>query len=347
MSRAAHMQRRSGRRGARPDRARRAPRKRTPRTPYEEAERRADQQVRALREVGVFLLVMLLLSFVARGAAFWVGLFWGCAVLKHVSRAFIEPELRQRWIDREVGKRLDGEVRAHRRQVEDEHSKHIEDLAAGVAHEIKNPITAAKGLVQQMGEDPGSSENVRYANVALNELNRVEKSISHLLRFAREPDFAFDQVPLEDVIDTALGALADRVEAEGIDLRVEIDSPGVLWADREKLRRVVLHLLANAFDAVAAVARPKVVLQAGQDLSGSEVWIRVRDNGPGIPTERIERIWSPFYTSKEDGAGLGLALTKKLVEGHGGQIELNSIGESGSEFLVVLPRERAETEPAR
>ncbi len=321
-------------------------RKRT-RTPYEEAEQRADRKVKVLGEVGVFLLVMLLLSVVARGAAFWVGLFWGCAVLRKVSRVFIEPELRQRWIDREVGHRLSSEVRAHRLQVEGEHSRHIEDLAAGVANEIQNPITAAKELVQQMGEDPASHENVEHANIALDELNRVEKSISHLLRFAREPEFAFNEVSLEEVIESALGALSDRVDAEGIDLRVEVDSPGVLWADREKLRRVVLHLLANAFDAVAAVPYPKVVLQAGHDLADSEVWIRVRDNGPGIPSEQIERIWSPFYSSKEEGAGMGLALTKKLVEGHGGQIELNRPGESGSEFLVVLPREQTPLESSR
>ena len=325
----------------------RSERKRARRTPYEEAERRADQRVKVLRELGVFLLTMLVLSLVARTAAFWVGLFWGCAVLRNVSRAFIEPELRQRWIDREVGHRLNREVRAHRRQVEGEHSRQVEDLAAGVAHEIRNPITAAKELVQQMGEDPSASENVDHANVALDELNRVEKSISHLLSFAREPEFAFDEVSLEDAIDSALGALADRVEAEGIDLRVEVDSPGVLWADRDKLRRVVLHLLANAFDAVAAVAYPKVVLQAGHDLANTEVWIRVRDNGPGIPAEQIERIWSPFYSSKQDGAGMGLALTKKLVEGHGGQIELNPAGQSGSEFLVVLPRDRTPMEPTR
>ena len=194
------------------------------------------------------------------------------------------------------------------------------------------------------GEDPTARENVDYASVALDELNRVEKSISHLLRFAREPDFAFDEVPLEEVIDSALATLSERVDSEGIDLRVEIDAPGVLWGDREKLRRVILHLLANAFDAVAAVTHPQVVLQAGHDLAGSEVWIRVRDNGPGIPAEQIERIWSPFYSSKEDGAGFGLALAKKLVEGHGGQIELNPSGRDGSEFLVVLPRERSEKE---
>lgn len=345
MSRAARAQRHGGRRQRR---SRDADRKRAPaRTPYQEAERRADRQLHALREVGVFLLVMLLLSFVARGAAFWVGIFWGYSVLRKVSRAFIEPELRQRWIDREVGKRLHHEVRAHRRQVEGEHSKHIEDLAAGVAHEISNPINAAKGLVQQMGEDPLATENVDFASVALDELNRVEKSISHLLRFAREPDFAFDEVPLEEVIESSLATLAERIDTEGIDLRVELDAPGVLWGDREKLRRVVLHLLANAFDAVAAVAHPKVVLQAGHDLAGSEVWIRVRDNGPGIPSEQIERIWSPFFSSKEDGAGFGLALTKKLVEGHGGQIELNRDRDEGSEFLVVLPRERGEKEVSR
>jgi len=306
----------------------------------DEIGRAADRRLGVIHETVRFLLVIGLLAIFFRPAAFWVGIFWGFGLMRRWSRVFIEPELRQRWIDREVHRRLDHEVGAHRRDLEGRHSRHIGELAADVAQEIRDPIHAATELVRRMGEDPASRGNVEHANIALEELGRVERSISHLLRFAREGDFEFEELDLEELIDSAVGAMEDRIHNEGITLRVELASPGRLFADRDKLRRVVVNLLGNAFDAVATVTRPEVLLEAGHDLAGSEVWIRVRDNGPGIPEERIERIWSPFYSSKQDGSGLGLAITKKLVEGHSGQIEVGAPREGGSEFIVILPRQR-------
>ena len=316
-------------------------------TPYEAAEHQADQQVKVMRDVATFLIAMIVIAIFSRGIAFWVGLFWGWAILRDVGRVFIEPSLRERWIEREVGHKLHHEVRAHRVEVEDAHSRHIEELAAGVAREIRNPITAAKELVQRMGEDPGSDHNVSHANVALEELGRVERSISHLLRFARESELRFEEVELEDVIGSAVAAIHDGARRAGVTIELDIDTPGPLRADRDKLRTVVVNLLSNALDAVADVAEPRIALTAGHDLAGSEVWIKVRDNGPGIPRAEIERIWSPFYSSKAAGQGLGLAVAKKLVEGHGGFIEFNDAAGTGSEFLVVLPRERASAEADR
>ncbi len=310
-------------------------------------EQEAERRVRVVRETVHFLIVIGVLALFFRPAAFWVGLFWGFGLAKKWSRLFIEPELRQRWIDREVHRRLDREVGAHRRDVEGQHSRSMGELAAGVAEEIRSPIHSAKALVQRMGEDPASHDNVDHAGVALEELGRVERSISHLLRFAREGDFRFEPVDLAALINDVVDSFDERVRSEGIAFRIELATPGKISADRDKLRRVIVNLIANAFDAVATVTRPEVLLEAGHDLAGAEVWIRVRDNGPGIPTERIEEIWSPFFTSKEDGSGLGLAITKKLVEGHGGQIEVAEPPTGGSEFIVVLPRDRARLEDSR
>jgi len=209
-----------------------------------------------------------------------------------------------------------------------------------VAHEIRNPITAAKSLVQQMGEDPSARENVEYANVALSELERVEKSISHLLRFAREEDIAFAELRLGDVIDAALDTLHDRIAGLGVKVERDVEGAGALRGDAEKLRRVLINLLGNALDAFAEAKTPapRLELAAGKNLAGTEVWLRVRDNGPGMDAERLGRIWSPFYTSKQTGTGLGLALSKKVIEAHGGAIEASSAPGSGSEFIVTLPR---------
>jgi len=194
-----------------------------------------------------------------------------------------------------------------------------------------------------MGEDPTARENVEYAGVALAELERVERSISHLLRFAREEDVSPAQLEIGPVIDAALATLAERSAALGVAIERDVAGVRPLRGDPEKLRRVLINLIGNALDAFAEAKTPapRLVLQAGENLAGNEVWLRVRDNGPGMDAERLGRIWSPFYTSKATGTGLGLALCRKVIEAHGGAIEASSTPGSGTEFLITLPRANA------
>jgi signal transduction histidine kinase len=268
-----------------------------------------------------------------------VAAFWGIAVAIHGFFALVVPGLRERLVETEVERRVSSDVSQQRRSLEDEHARRLEELSASIAHEIRNPITAARSLVQQMGEDAHSPDNVEYAKVALDELQRVERSVSHLLRFAREEDLELAELELAPVVEAALETLRERLRAS--DARVEVDVPAGsrLRADAEKLRRVLLNLVTNALDACeASGVPPRVRIEAGENLAGSHVWLRVRDEGPGIEPERLARIFDPFYTSKSGGTGLGLAITKKLVVAHGGSIEAHSTPGRGAEFLISLPR---------
>jgi len=320
---------------------------RTPLTPEERALREA--RAAANRKIGFFahlvpyLTVVIFLTFVAGPrAAGIVALAWGIGVTSHFFGAILAPRLRDRILEHEVTKRVHADVSRERRSLVDAHARHVEQLAAGVAHEIRNPITAAKSLVQQMGEDPTARENVEYAGVALAELERVERSISHLLRFAREEDIAFGEVHIDELVDAALSTLAERSAALGVAVEREVAVLRPLRGDAEKLRRVLINLIGNALDAFAEAKTPAPCLsvQAGENLAGSEVWLRVRDNGPGMDAEKLARIWSPFYTSKATGTGLGLALSKKVIEAHGGAIDAAAAPGEGTEFLITLPRTR-------
>ena len=191
-----------------------------------------------------------------------------------------------------------------------------------------------------MGEDPHSHENVEYAHVALQELERVERSISHLLRYARDEELRPKEIVFAEIVHSGLETLRERIDRSGVALRVDVDEAGTLVGDPEKLRRVVINLVGNALDAMtnAQVRRPAMEIQAGENLAGTEVWLRVRDNGPGIEPDRIEQIWAPFHTSKSNGTGLGLPITRKVVETHGGSIEVEAPPGGGTEFRVVLPK---------
>ena len=123
-------------------------------------------------------------------------------------------------------------------------------------------------------------------------------------------------------------------------LERRIDTEGRLRGDPEKLRRIVINLVGNAIDALeeGPTPDPHVEVAMGENLAGTEVWVRVQDNGPGMGAEVRERLFSPFYTSKPNGTGLGLAICRKLVDAHGGAIEVTSEPGSGTEFLLTFPK---------
>jgi signal transduction histidine kinase len=326
-----------------------------PLTAEQEAYREAQRVAKA--KVGFFFhfvpyaaTCLFLLVVAGYRPAMIVALAWGIGVASHWASA-VAPTLRKRWIEQEVHRRVGRTVTEERRALEGAHARSLEELSASIAHEIRNPITAAKSLVQQMGEDPASRENVEYAKVALEELDRVERSISHLLRFAREEALRVSEVRLPDVLDGALESFRDRIARRGVRVSRAFDGSGTMRGDTEKLRRVAINLIGNALDAMeqAETRDPRLELAAGDNLAGSEVWATIRDNGPGIPAQAKERIFRPFYTEKANGTGLGLAITRKLVEAHGGSIELHTAPGEGTEFVLTFPKEgplRADPAPS-
>jgi signal transduction histidine kinase len=308
---------------------------------YRQARRRAAVKLSFVTHFVTYGSVVIMLLFIAGfRAAFYTAFGWGIFIVLHYFAALVAPELRRRFIDNEVSLEVQKSATRERRSLEDRHARSLEQLSASIAHEIRNPITAAKSLVQQMGEDPASRENVEYANVALEELDRVERSISHLLRFARDEEIRIGELSLAEVVDSALETFRDRVTRSSVHVRREIDSEGWMQGDAEKIRRVFINLVGNALDALeaAGTADPRLEIAAGENLAGTEVWLRVRDNGPGIAPEALDDIFSPFYTSKATGNGLGLAISKKVVDAHGGSIEAESTPGSGSEFLLTFPK---------
>lgn len=282
----------------------------------------------------VWALVCLLITVTAGiYPGFVTALSWGVGLSVHGFFAVVAPELRRQWTARELAVTAGEE----RRALEGRHQRSLEQLSASIAHEIRNPITAAKSLLQQMREEPASPDNVEYARVAIEELDRVERSVSHLLRYARDEDLHLAEVELGSVASAALEGLLTRIGSSRARVERDLDFDTRCRGDADKLRRVIVNLVENALDALDAsdVADPHVRVSCGRNLAGTEVWLRVRDNGPGIEASRLAHVFEPFHTSKASGTGLGLAITKKLVEAHGGAIEMTS--HHGTEVLVTIP----------
>jgi len=312
-----------------------------------DAKRAADARIGFLIHGTIYTLVIFGIM-VSGGffAAFTTAIFWGVGLASHFIGAIAGPELRKRWIDQEVSPRVATETQQQRRDLEGEQARRVQRLSASLAHEIRNPITAAKSLVQQMGEDPSAAENVNYAQVALQELERVERSIAHLLKFAREEELKLANTRLDEIAVSALATLRDRMRDLGVKLETDYTGAGALVADAEQLRRVVINLASNALDAMrdAKTPAPRLHVSVGENLAGTEAWLRIRDNGPGIPAEHLPRLFDPFFTAKDGGTGLGLALAKKIVDAHGGGIEVSASPGGGAEFVVTLPKTRPQAE---
>lgn len=308
---------------------------------YQEANTIANQKLRFLRHLVVYAVTIAFFLFTAGfEPALIIGLLWGIFLALQGFSSYYAPDLKKKFIDEEVARRLGRTVTEERRSIEGKHARSLEQLSASIAHEIRNPITAAKSLVQQMGEDPANGDNIEYAKVALAELDRVEKSISHLLRFAREEDLRLSEVHLDEVLESAMETFRERLSKSKVEIVREADGMCSFQGDPEKVRRVVINLVANALDALdeAKTENPKLEILAGENLARTEVWLRVKDNGPGIPEDKLHKIWNPFYTSKSTGTGLGLAISKKLVDAHGGTIDARSTLGQGAEMLVTFPK---------
>lgn len=284
--------------------------------------------------LGVIGFLALLNVLTARYPWFlWPALGWGLGLFAHYMAVFGSRTLKERYFYPAVER----EVRRETMSMRTEKQASIDELSATIAHEIRNPIAAAKSLVQQMGEDPRSVENVEYANVALEELDRVEKSISHLLRYAKEEDLTFAPASLAGVVDAALTEMRAKLDAGKVAVaRNYIGGPTIV-GDAEKLRQVFANVIDNAIDALEPVEHERKLELFIENGLPNRARVRVRDNGIGIAPEKIDRIFNPFFTTKQKGTGLGMAISKKIVEAHEGAIDVLSEPGCGTEFVVTLP----------
>ena len=209
------------------------------------------------------------------------------------------------------------------------------ELAARIAHEIRNPVTAARSLAQQLAREPGLPCAAEH-RLILEELERVERQVGGLLRFARRDEFRFEPVDLGELARATLDALRPRLDAAGIAADL-VGPPGVLArADRDKLRQVLLNLLENARDALAMSSSPRRVTVAVGNGNGVAT-LSVTDNGPGAPADALPRLFEPFFSMKQTGTGLGLAIARHAVEAHGGTIVAAPGEGAGLTVRVTLP----------
>jgi signal transduction histidine kinase len=214
-------------------------------------------------------------------------------------------------------------------------------LASGVAHEIRNPLTAIKFRLFSLKRSVPGLEGLDDATIIGNEINRLERIVRDFLRFARpsEPDLA--TVSVRKILEEVRELMRGGLERSAVVIRLEADAPAWVHADAQQLKQVLINLVQNAAEAIGRNGAITLGLRRGEsELEGRTkpvAILYVADTGKGIAPEIEPRLFDPFFTTKEKGTGLGLAIAARIVEKHGGMLRYESEVKQGTTFEVVLP----------
>jgi signal transduction histidine kinase len=231
--------------------------------------------------------------------------------------------------------------------VQAEHLATMGELAAGVAHEIRNPLAGIAGAIEIIGNDfPKDHPDREILDDLRQEVRRIEKVLNDLLAYARPKAPQFGMADLKDTVAHTLQLARQQIGSKNVEFSIQIPSPLPRFRmDPEQLHQVLLNLVLNGIQALdqggKITIQASVVGGSGAPNRSNSVEIAVSDTGSGISREQLEKIFRPFYTTKRGGTGLGLSLCRRIISQHGGTLTAESEVNKGSRFVIRLPMREA------
>ncbi|HIJ78872.1 MAG: ATP-binding protein [Desulfobulbaceae bacterium] len=219
----------------------------------------------------------------------------------------------------------------------------IGEMAAGIAHELRNPLAAISGAAQILRKDEQENPtNSRLLNIINRECERLALTIQEFLLFSKPAPPEIHWFSLKKLVVEAV-ELTEQNPKWNSSIKIEMDIADSLdcWADHQLLKQVLLNLISNSANACSAASNATIKImareQSSQKNENDTIMIQVRDNGTGIEEKVRRNIFEPFFTTRENGTGLGLAIVKQIVESHGGMIEVENDESRGAIFTITLP----------
>jgi signal transduction histidine kinase len=246
---------------------------------------------------------------------------------------------------------LAGIVEMERKLDKAERLSALGQLAAGVAHEIRNPLNAVSMASQRLKrdfvpEDEGKSREFEsLAGVIRDEIRRLNGIIEEFLTFSKSRRLEFHDYPVTDVLQKIANLIHEEAAAKRIDIRTHWSGDGVVIPmDMDKLQQALLNIIKNAMESIDGAGAIDIAVSGN---AKDRISVRISDTGCGMTSGEVERIFSPEYTTKEKGLGLGLPLAHEIVRGHGGEINVFSELGKGTTFEITLPVKKAGERPSR
>jgi signal transduction histidine kinase len=211
-------------------------------------------------------------------------------------------------------------------------------MAAHVAHEVRNslvPVALYMSLLRRrLAGDAGSLDVLAKVETGFTAL---DATVNDLLNFTSHREPQWRSFIVQDLVSEIFEAIAPQLEAQGIDVSLDVPPNTVVTADRDMLRRAVLNLVLNAVDAMPEGG--ELVVTSYHGRGGLE--LEIADSGPGLSDEQIQKAFDPFFTTKSTGTGLGLSIVQRIAEAHGGRVTALNCPQGGAAFTIVLPPRRA------
>ncbi|HKD49467.1 MAG TPA: ATP-binding protein [Candidatus Acidoferrum sp.] len=227
----------------------------------------------------------------------------------------------------------------HQRMQLKENLAALGELSAGIAHEFKNALATISGYAQMI-PDSSPKESADYAKKIVEQTRNITHMVAEFLKYARPLEIPEEPVDLEEVVHHAVAEVVQSMPQVTIECQ---GSFGDVAGDEGLLRQALLNLARNAAEACAAADGGGRVTLRGEVVESEETgWRRViiTDNGPGVAPAAMPKLFRPFFTTKSNGTGLGLAVVQKIIVQHGGHIEVRNCTKGGAEFIVTLPAPR-------
>lgn len=226
---------------------------------------------------------------------------------------------------------------ARQRLIHGAHLAAIGEMAASLSHELKTPLVIIGGFAARLARMLEADTSQRhYLDTIINETQRLEHLLSDVLAFSRKPTICYNRFDLLEVIKESLDDFSDAFDERNIsiDMQVTADMADVL-GDQHQLKQVFINLLVNAQEAMRQGGLLKIEVFKSCD-ERPEVTVLLTDSGGGIPEELLPKIFTPFFTTKQQGTGLGLPIVSRIIQNHGGSISARN-HRDGAEFRLVLP----------
>lgn len=207
----------------------------------------------------------------------------------------------------------------------------IGQMATAIAHEIKNPLSSLKGFTQLQQEK--DKEDDQYYPIMLNEIDRINAIVTDLLILGKPNTALKSKKELGEIIQYVLTVIKPHAERQDIQIEMKLNDSPELLCDENQLKQVFINLIKNSMEAMPEGG--KVTIQS--ENSSDFVVVSIVDEGCGIESDRLDKLGEPFYTTKQNGTGLGLMVTKKIIEEHGGRFQIESTIGKGTMVTITLP----------
>ncbi|MDM5222461.1 ATP-binding protein [Peribacillus sp. NJ11] len=218
--------------------------------------------------------------------------------------------------------------------VRTEKLKYVGQLAAGVAHEIRNPLTTIKGFFQLLkSQDHDKTLIEKYSDVMLHEVDRVNVFVTQLLDLAKPHQLEWEKMDLKDFLDEMIDTYTSSNPSSHVRIMNGVTQSVIVFSDKNRLRQVLLNVLNNSCEAIEARGQIELDLTAVSQY----VKLMIRDDGKGISPENLKNIGMPFYTTKQDGNGLGVATCIQIMEELKGKFQIESVHDEGTKVTLIIP----------